>query len=330
MDPISGAFGLLAAIPGAQAAQMSAMIQWMALQEAKRNAERQFRVSTAGRSDAYGNMQKYDEILNEWITKLTPTQERIIKAGESEQLKSLTEDAMRNRLIKQRAAERGREAGRDYATALAGFRYDQPKSEMAIRDEIASLLTNADVAQAKELQSQGIRQAARANRGADIAKIIKEVDDAIGQRGGNIRLMARQQAGGEAAQRQAAHQSRYLPALQMFAQLMDQGGDMPLRFSDTPEKLMAMQGQQAGLVQGALAQGGNLELNAATQLAKTVANTGLDMRGIASIISAMQGRSPSRTTATTQKAPAKLAMYAGDDLSWYDRDRDDYGYDWSF
>ena len=73
----------------------------------KQQGERQFKLASAGRTDAYGNKQKYDELLNEWKLNMTPTQNKIVKAGESEQLRSLTEDAARNRMIRVRQALRG-------------------------------------------------------------------------------------------------------------------------------------------------------------------------------------------------------------------------------
>lgn len=245
---MEGMFGLLGGLAGGamqmSAAQTAAVMQWMNLQFQKQNADRQFRLSTAGRTDAYGNKQSYNPLTDEWELALSPTQGKIIKAGEAEQLRSLTEDAARNRAIKVRQAERGTQAAGDYNRARLGFMYDQPKSAKSTESDLAALIAGQQQEARKGTQAGLIRQALRLGRGGDVAQIIRSTDDTLGGSLSDTLLKARQGGLQENATQMQQHAQMYLPELQRDAALMDQGGDMPLRFSDQPDKLAAMQGEQ--------------------------------------------------------------------------------------
>jgi hypothetical protein len=237
--------GLVGAGLQAQAQQTANIINYMNLQFQKKNADKQNRFAQAARGDAYGNKQSYDDILNEWKIALTPIQNRIMKAGEQEQLRSLTEDAARNRAIKVQQRERGLEAGKDYQRVLAQWRFGGPKSELSMRDELTNLLAGVQNEKANQTKAQMITAAMREGRGSDVPGIIKNISESSGTSLAGNMLQAKQQAAQEFATRTQQHMQSTLPVMQELQKLMDMGGDMPLRFSDTPGALATLQQQQA-------------------------------------------------------------------------------------
>jgi hypothetical protein len=274
----------------ASAAGQSALIQMMALQQARKQADDQMRMASATRTDAYGNQQHYNSATNTWESILTPTQKQIVGGGEQEQLKQLTIDAPRNRRILEEARQRGIEAIPDYNKALAGFRYDEAPSRAADEDKLASLLS-LQTQDAAGKQTQDVsRTLLRQGRGADLPNILKAADDAQGRNiGGNL-VKAYEASIPQYQQDVQARQSRYLPVLKQLQETMAGGGSAPPRFSTTPQELNALQSQQAQLVQSALASGGQ-GVNAAFQgLAKSIGDTGPDLKGIASLLSAVKGK----------------------------------------
>jgi len=280
--------GLAGAALQAQAQQTANIINWMNLQFQKRNADKQMRFSQAARGDAYGNKQSYDEILNEWKIALTPTQSKIIKAGEQEQLKSLTEDAARNRAIKRQQRERGLEAGKDYTKVLADYRYGGPKSELAMRDELTSLLAGVDQEQSGKMKADVMRAALRENRGDDVASIIKGFNDASGKTMASNMLQARQQAATEHAAREQQHMARTLPVMAELTKLMDMGGGPLLPMSETPGALANLQQQQAAGIGAAYQNEASNVGGAFGQLAKSMGQSP-DFSGIAKSLASIGG-----------------------------------------
>lgn len=257
MEMMGGMLGAITGLIGAglSASNQAAQIQqqWAALQFQKQQAAKQNRFAQAARTDAYGNKQSYDDILNEWIIALTPTQKQITQAGERENLLSLTEDAPRNRRQKQRAEQNALEAGKQYQRVLADFTYDQPKEERAIRDELEHTLMGGKTQAMKDQQGIIARQALRMGKGADLAKIIKATDDAYGEELPALMAQTRTGAQKERFDRIAQHNQQYMPEMQMWQQLMAAGGgDAQLKFSDTPQALAAQQGQMAQSIQAAM------------------------------------------------------------------------------
>jgi hypothetical protein len=271
---------LISGIAQAQAMAQAAAIQQRQLQFQKENAAKQYRLATAGREDVYGNKQRFDDLGNEWIMQLDPTQQQLVSAGEREQLLSLTEDATRNRALRQRQEQRSLDAGEDYETALAGLRYDQPPEEAAIRGELQRLLGSGREGLAKETQSVLGRQAARLGRGGDIAEIIKNTNDYVGSTTPDRLLQARQGALAESQARQGAHQARHIPRLNRAASTMDAIGNAPQRFSTLPQEMGGQQAQMLQAISQALANESNQVGGAYSNLAQTIAGSAPNLGGV--------------------------------------------------
>lgn len=261
---------ILSAILGGSAQANQAAIDWANLQFQKENAQRQYDLATSSRQDAFGDTTGYDQALKKWTTKLTPTQSQISRAGQREQLASLTEDAARNRNKARRQETRALAATEDYNNAERGYRYDQPIGEDAIRGELDRLMGSARSQAAGQGAAAMARQAVRLGRGGDVEKIMKASQDALGGQTVDSIIKARQQALNEAGVRESQHQSKYLVPMRQFGQTMDAIGDSPLRFSDINGPTNATQGQMISQAIGALVNGGSAIGNAYNELGNTM------------------------------------------------------------
>ena len=286
--------GILGAITGligaglqasAQAAQQQ--IAWAQLIEARNARREQRRLATAARQDQYGNRTSYDDIANEWRMTLTPMQSRISKAGEKENLLQLTEDAPEARKQKRMIQQRARDAKEPYNAALAKFKYREPPKEDAIRGEITNLLASNEVAQGKENQAMLMRGALRLGRGQDIPQLIKATDDQLGGKQAEIALKARQAAREEASQRTSEHTNQYMPEIQMWAKLMEGGGEpVDIKEWTAGRDLNTTQGAMASAMQQALANGSG-QVGAAYNALGTAVGRSPDLSGIAQILARM-------------------------------------------
>jgi hypothetical protein len=192
-------------------------------------ANEEMRMGQASRQDAYGNTVRYDKALNKWVTDLSPYQNQLAKAGEHEQFLNLTSDAARNRQVRERAFQRGQDAGEDYNRASAGYRYDQGPSEGAIRNELTDLILKArgtSGGSGAQNFNNYIRQRGNlpvVSSGVGRGSAVSDIAEAM--------LQARSGALGERGQRNQQAASKYLPAMQHFGATMDAGGgNTPINF----------------------------------------------------------------------------------------------------
>lgn len=316
MDPFGAILGLAGAAASSGWQGQAAQMDWANLQFQKQQARDQKRMASATRSDAYGNKQGYDEILNEWITTLTPTQKSIVGAGEKEQLRSLTEDADRNRKIKVRAAKRGDEASKDYDKTLAEFRYDKPADEKSIRGELQQLLAGVSNSKARTGNADAVRQSLRSGGDGALPAILKATADDLGAALPENLLNARTMGMAESQGRDRAFNAKYIPELNQLATLMDQGGDMPLHFSDVPNRMAGEEGQQMQLLIQAMQNGAGNVNGANSMLSKTLNSGGPDLKALASMISGgtdPRSRQPQRRR--TSNMALDPVLFNGDSLS---------------
>jgi hypothetical protein len=288
MAEIAGALvGLVGAGLQASAQAEQQTIELMNLRFQQRMAADNMRFAQATRTDAYGNKQRYNEATNTWETDLTPTQRAIVGAGEQEQLKKLTEDATRNRLILEEQRQRGLAAIPDYNKALAGFRYDQAPSRGADENQLYTLMSLAsqDV-MGGDRQAIG-RTLLRQGRGADYALAIKAMDDAQGQSVGPNLLRAYEQSIPQFAQDVQQRQQHYLPLLDALQRTMAGGASSaPSPYSTVPNELNAIEGQQAAAIQSAFTSGASGVGGAFNELAKA-AGQSPNLSGVASALSGL-------------------------------------------
>jgi len=176
MEMLGAITGLIGAGLQAQAQHDQLMFQYAKFNWEKQRADKQDRFAAASRSDQYGNKTSYDELLNEWGVKLTPTQQKLMQGGEKEQLLQLTEDAPAARKIKRAVQARAAQAKEPFLKASLGYQFDQPKGESRIRSELTGLMAQNEMQKTKAEQALIMRQAARLGKGADASKIIQSAE----------------------------------------------------------------------------------------------------------------------------------------------------------
>lgn len=293
-DPISGAITGGATLLDFFMKQKAQNLAESNLQSQRANALREYELATAGRTDAYGNKVAYDPASNTWRTILSPTQQALADAGQREDLLNLQVDQPQNRLIRAGEYQRGRQAGDAFNEAMQGYRYGPNPSEGAIRGEIAQLLSGAKADQAAQNAALLGRQALRIGRGGDIPGIVKATNDAVGSNLANTLLQARETALQEKGQREQQRSSKYLPALSEFAQLGSGGKSGAAPGFGAENLLSQVQGQSAGNVLNALAQGGQ-GVNTASIAATKSGQNLLDLKDIGSLYSSLAGTSKGGT-----------------------------------
>lgn len=303
IDPFSLGLSGLAMIMNRNMQSGAMQQSYRAQAAAERAAREQRRLAMAGRTDQYGNKTRYNDALNEWETILTPSQKQLTKAGEREQILSLTKDAPQNRRIRQRAGERGNEAAEDFNRERAEYRYGGPESEGAIRDELTKLLAQASTGRRNARNADLSRAIVRSGGGVSVADLNRNPDGDMGTLA-EIMLKARSGAKDEYAQRSNQHRQETLPDMQFLSQLMDAGGDAPLRFSGP---IMAgEQGDMAKLLQAALSSGNDLVSKATNASLALGGKEGLDLRGMASLYSALRGTPQKTVTPVASSTRATL------------------------
>lgn len=236
----------------------------------------QLHMSQADKVDAYGNVIHYNPQTNTWETQLTPEQKNLAFAGEREQRLGLTQDAVRNRTIREQLAKIGSGATEDYNTARSGYATDTGPSEGAIRGDILRLIQQGqgqgDRATAQLVDRQALRQQGNMpviNTGS--------ISPDAGQKLAHQLLQARSGALQEYGQRQQQRNQKYLPAMQQFSQEAGLGGNAPIQLPDTEKTLLGETNASAA--------GANNAYHSAEGATNTAA--GLSVKALDSIASSM-------------------------------------------
>lgn len=286
MEPFSLALGGVQALMSLQNMMNSSSLASQNLAFQRQQADKQERLSQATRVDAYGNKQYYDPASNTWKTQLSPMQQAIQDAGQTEQYRSLTEDAQRNRQARKRQSDAASDAVSPFNQAVTEYLNNPVQSEGSIRNDLSTLGALAGQDQAKTNQGALIMQALRLGRGGDIPSIIKGVDDASGKGISTNLLNARQQALQEHSARETQRNNAYLPAIQQWQSLINNGGGgAALNTQSQSQALDNMQSQQASGMLQAL-QSANSNINSAASTATTASGKTPDFSGLIKALSA--------------------------------------------
>lgn len=280
MDPVTGLLlggSVLSSFLGGSAANDTAA-ENLAFQ--KQEAAKQDKLSRAAQIDALGNETSYNEALNKWVSTLSPTQQRIAKGGEHEQLLNLMLDAPKNRAMRDQAYARAGSASDAADTELAKLRFGGPQSEGSIDNELTGLMSRARTGQTSygTTAPQNLRQRGKVAviRSGKPSGGNGSVDD-IAQ----ILLQARQQGLAEKGQRDQQFNATTGGRLGTFSQVAQGGGAVPINTSNMVGKQDAQQARMAAAraqalsnisseVGGAYQQQGKAESDFGNSMAKTL------------------------------------------------------------
>lgn len=282
IDPITGMLTAGTIVGGILQANEQSYQNQQSLAFQKWLANEELKMGKASRTDAMGNTVRYDPGLNEWVTDLSPTQRALSKAGEHEQLLNLTDDAAKNRVIRERAFNRGVGANDDFNRERADYNYGYNPSEGAVTNDIADLILRSRSGKGggiggtnKFLRQRGNLPVINSGDGGDSG--VSQVADAM--------LQARQGALGERGTRQQ-QRNMHLPAMQSLAAMSDAGGGNPVQFPNF-NNLFASEGDQSKQLLGAMEAGGKGVGGAYAAISKQ--KPIFDMGDTAKLISALRG-----------------------------------------
>ena len=130
MEMLGAITGLIGAGLQAKAQADQLQYEYAALNFQKQRADKQDWMAGAARTDQYGNVTKYDPVLNAWtVTYLAPTQKgnlELVRKSNSYNLRKTLPLRVR---IEQAVQERAQQAKAPFHTAALGYQYDQPKAK---------------------------------------------------------------------------------------------------------------------------------------------------------------------------------------------------------
>lgn len=275
MDPITIALMGGTALSGLLGGLSQRSQAERALQMQQALAQEQLKFAKASRTDAYGNKVYYDPTTNSWQTQLDPFQDRLIKAGETEQFRGLTEDAAQNRAIREGQFQRGRTAGNNYDRLSAEYMNQQPPSENSIEDELIRL---GAIGQGSQYGNDFIRTQGNLPytiSGAQPYKtpLARLADIIASSRGGAIN---------ERNNRATQRNNQFLPAMSAFERTASGGTAQLPDYSSTPKDLMRESGDMSKSLLGAQ---NNVARNIGNAENQLTANAGKPYEGIAKAFS---------------------------------------------
>jgi hypothetical protein len=259
-------------------------MEWLGLQEQKRNAAEQMDLATASRKDAYGNEEKYNPYLHTWENLSTPQTKAILAAQQAEQEQSLTHDMPQARKLRDAQFARGEEAGREYETLLSQYRNNPPKSEGAYADEFTNDALFAMQDRARKAGSDLSTLAVRSGRDP---KSLSSIVDAVANQeaaGMGDATIAGKQAGQLAHQGAEQAYRQKLDPLKLFAGLQDDLGGFTPERSTAGQDIMGMQRDMETAISQALSNRSNMLGGAYGRLANSLGQSP-DLSGIANALS---------------------------------------------
>lgn len=276
-------FEALAALltAGSQAAANAQQVQMERERLAfeKENARKQYNLATAARTDAYGNRTSFDDLMNEWLTQLTPTQESILKAGEREQRLGLTHDAPQARDLRDRQYARSLEAENAYHRKLTDHLYNPPPSEESIRGQYDTDLAFQRSQEANDRGALIGRSLLRGGRGRDLPSLYRQIAQSISEDAAGDPLRARQAALNEWQGRDTKYRGD-LAEIQALEGIMDDVGQGTLRFSDAPQTMTQQQRDMLSSIAGALSNESNQVGGAMSRVAQALGHGRINFSGL--------------------------------------------------
>lgn len=202
-------------------------INWRSLLETIRQNREREQMAKASRKDAYGNEINYDE-YNGWDIDLTPITQSILAGQQREQMKSLNEDAPRNRAAAVRMDERSKEGDEQFNKIFNEYKYrDQPSEEELTADAMDLMLRGRSKGLA-EAANGFARQLLRTGNTSNVGKVYKQAGDSYADSLAETLLQAKRQGSQDYNSRQAADLSRFTGELGFLKDIADSTTTSPV------------------------------------------------------------------------------------------------------
>ncbi|MCI0557484.1 MAG: hypothetical protein MN733_03235 [Nitrososphaera sp.] len=295
MDPMTMALIAQLGLEGAQLALNQGQggdsedLQRQALRQARFDSNRMYRTATATRTDPYGNKLIYTPGIG-WHYDLTDMTRGTLAAEQGEQLKNLTEDAIRNRQFRERMEGVSRAGEGEFYRTLNEYKYGPRADEASTISDLTRELLLARGRGLDQGKSILARQALRLGRGGDITKILRGANELFGDTLEEAVLRGRRLGKSEYQQRRAADTSDILKRLGSFENTARGQPQASISKSGLYSALSNQQQNAAAGVQGALSSGANLTQNAYSNLATASKPTPIDLGGVSTLIGKLGGQ----------------------------------------
>lgn len=233
MEAIGGIIAaLLSAAAQSKAADDQKNLGYANLFETKRENRNREKLAESSQTDAYGNKTYYDPLTRSWKIGTTKTTKNILDAEQNEQLKSLTEDATRNRDANVRKSKRSAAADEEFMKAFTDYKYRPQKSEAdyigdATREALLSRREGA--AQAAADVNQAL---IRMGNGSQVPGVFKAARDADANEFEQTLLGAKRQGESDFLNFEGAKNSKDQQQLEFLRSIADDTSDSPVRFGN--------------------------------------------------------------------------------------------------
>lgn len=277
---------------------------------AEKYQDQQYDLSTADRVDALGNRVYYDPQRG-WLIELSDGSARQLSAEQREQLLNLNEDMPRARAAAKRQDERSKVADEEWLRRFNEYKYKPKASEEAEVGKALEKLTRGRQRGLDESASMLARVLARQGDTAGVDRVMRQAREGYSESLTDIIAQSEELGSKLYRDKLGADQGLAQDDLNFLRSTADTTGAVAPNYTSTAagltgtaedalSKLAAALGSGYEAVAGATSQGGNRLLEtmmggsnalqkAYGQYAQGVANTSMDLSGLAKIFAGLGG-----------------------------------------
>lgn len=300
IGPMLGAVTSLAGVLSQAGAQQDTNnLNWANLFETKRVNRKNEKLATATRKDANGNIVQFNDALGEWEIIPSPTTKQILEAEERETLKSLTEDAPRNRAAAVRKDERSKMGDEEFEKAFNEYKYRPKKSEAEYTgDAQRTLLLNREKGMS-EASSVLARELMRTGNTSRLPEIYKAADDLYAGTLEEAMLKGKSLGMQQFGEIEGNKDARLREELGFLQGIAGDTTTSPVNFTNKGGELTGQADDALAQLLATISQGEGRRMSATGQLAQSMSQSP-DFGGLASALAAfkMPDQAPRGATAT--------------------------------
>ncbi|HWV46788.1 MAG TPA: hypothetical protein VN039_12360 [Nitrospira sp.] len=238
MEAIGGIIAsLLGVAAQAQAENDQKNLGYANLFETKRENREREKLAESSQTDAYGNKIYYDPLTRAWKIQSTPTTKNILDAEQSEQLKSLTSDAARNRSAAIRKDQRAQQANDLFTQALTDYKYRPQQSEADYVGDATKEALLSRRAGAAEAAAAVNKALIRAGNGSQIPAVFNAARDADANEFEQTLLGAKRQGEQDFLNIGGAKDQKAQQQIDFLRSIADDTSDSPIHFGNENDTL---------------------------------------------------------------------------------------------
>lgn len=261
-------------------------VNWRAVMEQIRANREREELAEADRSDAYGNKLEYNEGSG-WEYDLTPLTSAILSGEQQEMLRSLREDAPRNRAAAERMDERSILASDQFEDVFNDYKYRPRKNEAQYIDDATTLALGARQRGLSEAANDFAQQLLRTGNTSNVGKVYREAGDQYARTLEEALIGAKQQGKQNYRADENADLANMTGELSFLRGIADKTTTMPIMPNDFNDDLTGRSDQALQALTSVLGQNSQMLSSVLGRYAQGV-GTPLDVSGIANALAKLQ------------------------------------------